>query len=351
MHGDATTAVADGVYTPRVVREWLAADPSPDLLHRRLEGSMLFSDVSGFTKMSERLARFGKVGAESVTEIIQTCFAALLDEAYSYGGTLLQFGGDALLLFFQGDGHEQRAAASALGIRRVLREMRGFETEAGRIDLNVTIGVDTGGFDFFLVGESHRQLVVAGPVASHLVDLEGSAAKGRILIGDATAAALSSRNVGPMRGPGRLLRGSIDAPRQPGVEFLRVGRDMSDTVAVGLRRALETAQVVSEHRTATIAFIHFTGLDDVIAEHGPGEAARRLHALVCGVQRSIDDRGICFQSADVGENGGKFYLSVGAPLQHRPRRGADAAGVARDRRARRRSAAASRHQQRLGVHR
>ena len=43
-------------YVPRVVREWL--DDDPDALHRGIEGSIVFVDISGFTRMSERLARF-----------------------------------------------------------------------------------------------------------------------------------------------------------------------------------------------------------------------------------------------------------------------------------------------------
>ena len=37
-------------------------------------------------------------------------FNALLDEAYDWGAGLLKWGGDALLLLFDGPGHEARAA-------------------------------------------------------------------------------------------------------------------------------------------------------------------------------------------------------------------------------------------------
>jgi len=48
-------------YAPRLLIRWLAEQPH--LSFRTLDGSMLFVDISGFTKMSERLARHGKVGA------------------------------------------------------------------------------------------------------------------------------------------------------------------------------------------------------------------------------------------------------------------------------------------------
>ena len=310
----ASLGAISGRYVPRLVREWIADDPSPRSRHRSIEGTMVFADVSGFTKLSERLSRLGRVGPEEITAVIESTFSVLLDEAYAHDATLLQFGGDALLLFFRGDQHALRGAAAALDMRRALRERRHVETPAGRVTLSMTVGVQSGDFDLFLVGASHRQLVVGGPTASALVQLESAADKGRILLGDATAAALPRRNVGGLHPPGRLLRGTIDVARQTGVDFLDVDADLTGFVPVNLLRAIESGEVHSEHRTATVAFIQFLGLDQVIAAHGPDDAAERLDALMCGVQTAIDDRAICLQSADIGVDGGKLYLSVGAPI-------------------------------------
>ena len=46
---------------------------------------MVFADVSGFTKLSERLARTGKEGAEHLVDAINACFSALLGNAYAAG--------------------------------------------------------------------------------------------------------------------------------------------------------------------------------------------------------------------------------------------------------------------------
>ena len=47
-------------YFPRLAIEWIGS--SPEQLHRELEGTIAFVDISGFTKLSERLARLGKSG-------------------------------------------------------------------------------------------------------------------------------------------------------------------------------------------------------------------------------------------------------------------------------------------------
>jgi len=47
-------------YLPRIVLEW--ARSAPEARWSELEGTMAFVDISGFTAMSERLARAGKAG-------------------------------------------------------------------------------------------------------------------------------------------------------------------------------------------------------------------------------------------------------------------------------------------------
>src|SRR5579871_4218865 len=97
---NASAALAP--YLPKLVVDWLAAEPGATW--RVVEGSMAFVDISGFTKLSERLARQGKVGGEELADTISACFTGLLAVAYAQGGGLLKFGGDALLLLFQGSG-------------------------------------------------------------------------------------------------------------------------------------------------------------------------------------------------------------------------------------------------------
>ena len=85
-------------YLPRLTLQWLAQSPAE--LHQAVEGSVVFVDISGFTKLSEKLAKLGKVGAELMADAINACFADLLSLASAEEGMLLKCGGDALLLFY-----------------------------------------------------------------------------------------------------------------------------------------------------------------------------------------------------------------------------------------------------------
>ncbi len=75
-------------------------------------GTFMFADVSGFTALSEKLQREGgSEGIEILTEVINDFFARMLEILAKSNGQLLKFAGDALLIFFPGDGRNRRNAA------------------------------------------------------------------------------------------------------------------------------------------------------------------------------------------------------------------------------------------------
>ena len=78
----------------------------------------MFADVSGFTRLSERLARRGNEGGEQLVDLINACFTALLAEAYGRGGSLVKFGGDAMVLLFYDQERNQEHALRACCRRR-----------------------------------------------------------------------------------------------------------------------------------------------------------------------------------------------------------------------------------------
>lgn len=299
-------------YLPRLVRYW--DQDAPGDLHRAIDGSMVFVDISGFTKMSERLARHGNVGAEEVTEVINNTFVQLLPEAYAFGANLLKFGGDALLLLFTDEGHAQRAAAAALAMRAKLREIGVFQTTSGKVTLRMSVGVHSGLFDFFLVGGSHRELIVAGPCATRTVEMEAAANTGQILISPETSAALPKRNRGPAAGPGTLLRGEMAGVAK--VEFspaMTPGVDWAPFIPDALRETLLSGDVNPEHRPAAVAFLHYGDFDRLLGDHGGSRAAEMLHFLVRSVQEAANRRGVAFLGTDIAGDGGKIILTAGVP--------------------------------------
>jgi len=300
------------LYLPRLLVEW--QNEAPDLSFREVEGTLVFVDISGFTRMSERLARKGKVGAEEVTDVLNSTFSRLLAVAWADGGGLLKFGGDALLLFFSGREHALRACHAAVGMRRALREFGRLKTSAGLVHLRMSVGVHSGMCHFFLAGDAHRELIITGPAASRTVAMESAAAAGEILLSPGTAAALHADLLGAMKGAGYLLRKAPAVGHMGPVPAVgRTARDLAMFVPAAIRRRIAATLDEGEHRQVTIAFVHFGGTDALLSSAGPAEVLRRLDELIRGIQSAASEHGVCFLGTDIDSDGGKVILTAGAP--------------------------------------
>src|SRR3954462_4440514 len=298
-------------YVPRLVVEWLA--DNPDREWREGDGTMAFVDISGFTAMSEKLATQGKAGAEQVTDVMNATFDALLRVAYAYGGGLLKFGGDALLVFFDGDAHEQRAARGAFEMRKTLRSIGRPRTSAGTVSLKMHAGLNSGRFLFTLAGSEHRELIVSGPAATTTVERGAAAQAGEILVAERTAAALPVAVLGEARAGGFLLAAAPEAAQGlkplPPVDDLELG----DCVPKLVRAHVSSGQAEPEHRMAAIAFVRLSGTDQLVARDGPEAAAGAVAEAVEAVQAAAAEHDVCFLESDIEQDGARIVLVAGAP--------------------------------------
>jgi hypothetical protein len=116
----------------------------------------------------------------------------------------------------------------------------------------MSVGIHSGLFDFFLVGDLHRELVITGPGATETVETEAVAEAGEIAVSPATAAELDPRGLGAARGSAFLLEWPPPAPRQPA----ELVGDVSDLpielcVPIDLREHLLDDESEPEHRLLT----------------------------------------------------------------------------------------------------
>jgi class 3 adenylate cyclase len=118
-----TAAVSGlGPSVPRLAAEWDL--DAPGARWSELEATCCFVDISGFTALSERLARRGRVGAEELTEVLNHVFSRMLEVADAKGRALLKFGGDALLLAFTGGDHPTLGSQSTVAMRAACAKQR-----------------------------------------------------------------------------------------------------------------------------------------------------------------------------------------------------------------------------------
>jgi class 3 adenylate cyclase/tetratricopeptide (TPR) repeat protein len=304
-----TRAARYAPYLPQLVRTW-----EPAAAYRELDATLVSVDLSGFTALSERLAGKGKAGAEELILVVSGCFEGLIQIAARHGGDVLKFRGDALLLLFAADGHAERACRAAAQMQWFINTAAPSRSSVGPVSLQMSTGVHSGTCHFFVAGTSHRELIVTGPAASETIRLESEASAGEVLVSEATAAQLDPTWVGPPRGSARLLRltaaevddGAVQVPEPEESDGL------ADYVPSPLRAALATG-VEPEHRYVVAAFVKYSGVESVLAERGAAELHARLAQLAEATGAAADDLGLTWLESDIDVDGGKLYLTAGAP--------------------------------------
>src|SRR5438093_7640225 len=139
-------------YTPRHLAEKVLTSRSA-LEGERKQVTVMFTDVSGFTAMSERL------DPEDVHAIMDRAFEVILAAVHRYEGTVNQFLGDGVMALFGApiahEDHSHRALGAALALQRDLGPLREEVKRAHGVEFRLRIGVNTG---LVVVGAIGRDL-------------------------------------------------------------------------------------------------------------------------------------------------------------------------------------------------
>eukprot|EP00467_Chlorarachnion_reptans_P022161 CAMPEP_0114521986 /NCGR_PEP_ID=MMETSP0109-20121206/20504_1 /TAXON_ID=29199 /ORGANISM="Chlorarachnion reptans, Strain CCCM449" /LENGTH=1349 /DNA_ID=CAMNT_0001703179 /DNA_START=281 /DNA_END=4330 /DNA_ORIENTATION=+ len=132
------------------------------------ETAVLFADVSGFTKLAERLAvEDPDRGHELLHENINTYFVRIIRVIGSQGGDIFKFVGDAMIVLWPKSSQEdlrslvQRAGQCAMQIKS---QCQGFEIKLSKesklenLRLNVKVGIGVGRINILHVGGIYDRL-------------------------------------------------------------------------------------------------------------------------------------------------------------------------------------------------
>ncbi|MDP6491505.1 MAG: adenylate/guanylate cyclase domain-containing protein [Kiritimatiellia bacterium] len=176
---------------PALVDRLTATPESLKLGGELRELSIFFSDVAGFTGISEHL------GPEALTSLLNTYLTAMTNIILEEGGTIDKYEGDAIIAFWNAPldlpDHPVRAVRAAIRCQAKLDEMRPVLKEEYGKEIHARIGVNTGPvvvgnmgsdqrFDYTFLGD-------AGNLASRLEGINKQFDTA-ILISEYTAAKL-----------------------------------------------------------------------------------------------------------------------------------------------------------------
>jgi class 3 adenylate cyclase len=92
-------------YLPRTQRRLIAEDrrPGQDGFAECSHAAILMVDISGFTALTERLAKHGAAGAEQLSAILNRHFGRIAEITESHGGDIIAFAGDSAIAMWPGE--------------------------------------------------------------------------------------------------------------------------------------------------------------------------------------------------------------------------------------------------------
>jgi adenylate cyclase len=201
-------------HSPQIVDQILKSSQSaeaPALQAQRSKVSVLFADISGFTRMSEGMEPL------LLANILNRAFEVMTEQVFARGGTLDKYIGDAIMAFFGApqpdDDHARHAVDAAIAMQQILLQLNRDRPE-GWPELRMRIGINSGeAFAGDIGCEKRMDYTVMGSTVNLASRLESSVAKaGMIVVGPRTAELIGTMGLREMEAV--QLKG-IEVPVKP----------------------------------------------------------------------------------------------------------------------------------------
>jgi class 3 adenylate cyclase len=355
-------------YVPRHLGQ--SAPPPGEVRYQWQEGTLLFTDLAGFTPLMEANSHYGRQGAESLLSLLNHYFATMLEIISKSGGDLLEFTGDALLVQFDTGRRGQdvgRAVRTGFRMQQAMQEFSHIETAHGTLSLGMRVGIHTGRFLTADIGNPFRmEHVLMGSTVQRTKRAEGAGSTGRVSL---TPEAYQRLGDDPYpyehgREGHFLLLPKLDEDVDDyeitvfkrSSKVLSIERstdglsdDISDIVSrvdalasylptAVLKLIVENAarrQIPPDFASPTILFINLAGIPQAADEAAEGEekelvaAFSRLFALI---NAAVESRGGVLKRVTYHLYGSDMMVVFGVPLSHTddPQRAASAALAIRE---------------------
>lgn len=202
--GDLTLAfndMAEGLRKKDVIQDAFGKYVNPEIVDmilnnpdgqwfqgRKIPATVMFTDIRGFTSLSE------KIPPEQVVGLLNDHFTTVTEIILRHGGHVDKFIGDAVLAVFgalmEYDDHAERAVRAAVTLQATLTKGE----NAGGQNLRIGIGINTGEVIAGNIGSQQRmEYTVIGDTVNLASRLTGIAESGEIIISNATFEAVSAK--------------------------------------------------------------------------------------------------------------------------------------------------------------
>ncbi len=262
---------------------------------KQSHAALLFTDISGFTKLTETLTAEGKEGIEEVTQILNSHFSRISTILDAHKGILLKMGGDSLLARFTGADAVDRATSAAWRMLDWFKENPKISTSKGTFPLTMKAILGGGSYYEALLGNDEKANWF--PIGKELEDI-----------------AKAEKEVQP--GSFVLKQGikDIDFPNEPypvisAENRLQLAELTACFLPMGKSKKL-TISAGGEYRVAATVFINFKGYNPANPDFN------ELNSFYLNLYKLVDHYHGAIDKIDISPQGSKILVLFGAPIGH-----------------------------------
>lgn len=126
-------------FVPQAVRRRVEANPeNPELAKREEDATILFLDIVGYTRLSERLS------SSVLSELVERYFSVFIDHLHGYGGDIVESSGDGLMVLFQDPDIVAHANKAVEAARVIFEETNRMNGEGSGPPIALHMGINSG---------------------------------------------------------------------------------------------------------------------------------------------------------------------------------------------------------------
>jgi len=318
-------------------------------------GSMMFTDLAGFTRLMEANSAKGQEGAADLLKQLTKYFSSMIAVISKSGGDLIEFTGDALLVVFpknEKNDDTLRAVRAGLRMQRAMKEFEEIETPSGIVNLKMRIGIHAGKFlsadigtprrmEHVLLGSDvHRAKLTESNGVNERVNLsqqayervagqfhfEGGKPTYYLVKDDFTGSELGEYEITPMRrrvASTVLLTRDKDEVLSQITALLNSIEPMASYIPASVLSLLvENAadrKIPADFPHPTIMFVNFIGLPESADRAQPGEETKlaqgfsRVFSLINAI---VESRGGVLKKVTYHLSGSDIVIYFGVPTAH-----------------------------------
>ncbi|MGH8247343.1 MAG: adenylate/guanylate cyclase domain-containing protein, partial [Gammaproteobacteria bacterium] len=355
-------------YTSRLVSE---SAPRPgEVQYEWQRGSLMFTDLAGFTRLMEANASQGRAGADALLKVLNAYFAEMIETISKSGGDLMEFTGDALFAFFpESERHNDTLQAVRAGLRmqRAMKHFSEIETPAGKLQLQMRIGIHTGRFLIADIGTPRRmEHVLLGTAVQQAKLTESDGMNERVnlserahervkehfrfengkpgyklVVDDLTDEQLGEYEIMPRRRQASniLFERSVAGLLSQIEEILRLVEPLASFIPASVLNLLvESAaerHIPPDIPEPTVMFVNFIGLPELVDRALPGEELKVVNSFSRAfalINAAVEARGGVLKKITYHLSGSDIVIYFGVPTAHTndPARAANAALAIRE---------------------